>query len=76
MGGQAGDEDTSGCRRRWVIKYILTKGGGGGGEAAIRGWGSAHVARERLVDVDERVVTQRDDGFSAGGGITKKKEIV
>ena len=56
------------------IQYILTKGGGGGGEAAVRGWGSAHVAQERLVDVDEKMVTQRDDGFSAGGGITKKKK--
>ena len=68
-----------GWGHRWLtpalgIQYILTKGGGGGGEAAVRGWGSAHVAQERLVDVDEKMVTQRDDGFSAGGGITKKKE--
>ena len=56
------------------IQYILTKGGGGGGEAAVRGWGSAHVARVRLMDVDEKMVTQRDDGFSAGGGITKEKQ--
>ena len=56
------------------IQYILPKGGCGGGEAAVRGWGSAHVAQERLVDVDEKMVTQRDDGFSAGGGITKEKQ--
>ena len=52
----------------------MTKGGCGGGEAAVRGWGSAHVAQERLVDVDEKMVTQRDDGFSAGGGIKKKSK--
>ena len=42
----------------WVIQYVLAEGGGGGGEAAVRGWGSAHVAQERLVDADEKMVTQ------------------
>ena len=52
-----------GREHRWLtpalgIQYILTKGGGGGGEAAVRGWGSAHAERERLVGVGEKVVTK------------------
>ena len=39
------------------IQYILAEGGCGGGEAAVRGRGSAHVAQERLVDVGEKLVT-------------------
>ena len=37
-----------------VVEYVLTKGGGGGSEAAVRGWGSAHAARERLVGVGRK----------------------
>ena len=40
------------------IQYILPKGGCGGGEAAVCGWGSTHVAQERLADADEKMVTQ------------------
>ena len=36
-----------------VVNYILTKSGGGGSEAAVRGWGSAHAERERLTGVSE-----------------------
>ena len=67
-----------GWRYRWLasalgIQYVLAKGGCSDGEAAVRGRGSAHVALERLVDVDGKLVTQGGGGFSAEGGIINQK---